>query len=122
VLISPGATSTRPVWCRWTNQANCDELIQRLTALRAADPPLDLLSHELTHRLVKEASPINHVAYKHREDLIDAAIAAWTASLWFRYGISRCQVLGATEDVERPAATIIAPARPEQRAQRPKLY
>ena len=56
-------------------------------------------------------------AYKHREDLIDALLCAWTASLWWHRGTERCQVLGASDTVSelghRP--TIIAPARPEQR-------
>lgn len=92
----------------------CDELVARLGALRSADPPLDLASHEVTARLASEPSPLTDRDYKHREDLIDAALCAWTASLWHRFGLERCQVLG-TEDVERPGATIIAPARPEQR-------
>jgi predicted RNase H-like nuclease len=51
--------------------------------------------------------------YKHREDLIDAAICAWTGLLWLRHGLDRCQVLG---DVGDPSgATIIAPARSSQR-------
>jgi predicted RNase H-like nuclease len=32
--------------------------------------------------------------YKHREDLIDACLAAWTAALWIERGADRCQVLG----------------------------
>src|SRR5262249_37890187 len=89
-------------------QAVCDELIRRVDALREADPPLDLRSHPVTRELVEEPSP-GGAAYKHREDLLDAAIAAWTASLWFRHGLRRCQVLG--DASERPAATIIAPVR-----------
>ena len=51
--------------------------------------------------------------YKHREDLIDALLCAWASSLWDRHGLERCQVLGLPDD--EPAATIIAPARYEQR-------
>jgi hypothetical protein len=41
---------------------------------------------------------------------------AWTASLWSRHGFARCQVLGLLDDVDGdPAATIVVPARPEQR-------
>lgn len=95
--------------------AACDELIGRVAALADADPPLDITSHAVTRTLVEESSPLDHRAYKHREDLLDAALCAWTASLWHSRGIERCQVLGAHPGVERPAATIIAPARPDQR-------
>jgi predicted RNase H-like nuclease len=60
-------------------------------------------------------------AYKHREDLIDALLCAWTAALCARHGPARCQVLGlpagdaAAGPASWPAATIIVPARPEQR-------
>jgi hypothetical protein len=99
--------------------AACDELIHHLAALANADPPLDLRSDPQTRRLVDEPSPLDRVAYKRREDLIDAVISAWTASLWHRYGLARCQVLGAPEGEaawgKELVATIIAPARPEQR-------
>ena len=97
-------------------QAACDELIQRMARLAAADPPLRLDSHPTTRQLLAEPSPLNDPAYKHREDLIDALLCAWTAALWSRHGRSRCQVLGpAAAGTPEPAATIIAPARPEQR-------
>jgi predicted RNase H-like nuclease len=61
-------------------------------------------------------NPLNDTAYKHREDLIDALLCAWTAALWSRHGTDRCQVLGpAADETNPPAATIIAPARAEQR-------
>lgn len=94
--------------------AACDDLIRRLAALRDADPPLDIRSHPLTGRLLDEPSPAGDRDYKHREDLIDALLCAWTGLLWLRRGNERCQVLGA-DDVESPKATIIASARPEQR-------
>jgi predicted RNase H-like nuclease len=94
--------------------AVCDDLVQRLVALGAADPPLDLGSHPVTRRLTKELSPLDDRSYKHREDLIDAVLCAWTGLLWMRHGLQRCQVLGST-DIGRPRATIIAPARPAQR-------
>jgi predicted RNase H-like nuclease len=100
---------------RAVRAAACDELIRRLAALANADPPLDLRSHDVTRKLVEEPSPLDNRAYKHREDLIDAALCAWTSSLWHRHGFERCQVLGAVPGVGRPAATIIAPARPDQR-------
>ena len=96
-------------------QAACDDLIQRLTRLTQADPPLRLDSNPVTRQLVVEPSPLNHTAYKHREDLIDALLCAWTAALWSRQG-DRCQVLGPPADeTNPPVATIIAPAKPEQR-------
>lgn len=105
------AASWRPA-----RAAACDELIKRLDALTTADPPLNLRSHPVTRKLLEEPSPLNDKDYKHREDLIDAALCAWTAALWARHGTARCQVLGLpTLDAAVPAATIIAPARPGQR-------
>lgn len=98
--------------------AACDGLIERMRKLRSADPPMDLYSHRVTARLVDEPSPLDDRLYKHREDLIDACLAAWTAALWRRHGNSRCQVLGVNDqlvDGRGARATIIAPARPEQR-------
>jgi predicted RNase H-like nuclease len=74
--------------------AACDELVRRLARLAEADPPLHLDSHPVTRQLAEEPSPQVDVEYKHREDLIDAAICAWTAALWHRHGLARCQVLG----------------------------
>jgi predicted RNase H-like nuclease len=95
--------------------AACDELIARLGALRSADPPLDLSSHQETRALIEQRSPHANVAYKRQEDLIDAVICAWTAAVWFRFGFERCQVLGLVPGRPDPQATIIAPCRPEQR-------
>ena len=100
---------------RTERAAACDILIQRLALLSAADPALRLDSHPVTRQLTADRSPLDEVAYKHREDLLDALICAWTAALWARHGLSRCQVLGPTTPSPQPAATIIAPARPEQR-------
>jgi predicted RNase H-like nuclease len=86
----------------------CDVLVRRLASL------LDLTSHPATRALIEQPSPEADLAYKHREDLIDAALCAWTAALWHRAGTDRCQVLG-DETEARPRATIIAPARPSQR-------
>jgi predicted RNase H-like nuclease len=97
--------------------AACDELISRLSGLASADPPLRLASHPVTRRLTEQPSPIEDAAYKHREDLIDALLCAWTAALWARHGLARCQVLGLPGSPGAGAgagATIIAPARPEQ--------
>ncbi len=94
----------------------CDELIARLAGLAEADPPLRPASHPVSRQLLTEPSPERDAPYKHREDLVDALLCAWTAALWSRHGLARCQVLG-EEVPERPgtAPTIIAPARPEQR-------
>ncbi len=116
---------------RQERAANCDILVSRLVRLAAADPPLLLGSHPVTQRLAGEPSPLGDVAYKHREDLIDALVCAWTAALWARHGLDRCQVLGLPADPADgaggpgvggaggpgggPLATIIVPARPEQR-------
>ena len=95
----------------------CDELIRRVTRLEDADPPMNLSTHPDTRKLVEEKSPTNDKDYKHREDLLDAALCAWTAALWTRWGKERCQVLGVVDDATPSGveATIIAPARPEQR-------
>ncbi|MFI1206215.1 DUF429 domain-containing protein [Streptomyces sp. NPDC020802] len=94
----------------------CDVLIARMAGLETADPPLLLSSHPVSRRLLEEPSPERAADYKHREDLIDALLCAWTAALWYRHGPQRCQVLGA-DGLQPPghAPTIIAPARPEQR-------
>jgi predicted RNase H-like nuclease len=97
--------------------AACDELIARLAGLRDHEIPIDLTSHGATRALIDVPSPARLSAYKQREDLLDAAICAWTAALWHRKGTDRCQVLGVEDGlrVDRPIATIIAPARSGQR-------
>jgi predicted RNase H-like nuclease len=97
--------------------AECDELLRRMSALTSAAPPLDLRSHPVTQALLTSPSPLIDAAYKHREDLLDAALCAWTAALWSRCGLDRCQVLGAGDppDAQGRRPVIIAPARPEQR-------
>lgn len=101
---------------RAVRAAECDKLIGRMAGLATADPPLLLASHPVSRRLLDEPSPQRAADYKHREDLIDALLCAWTAALWSRHGPARCQVLGADSAVPLGrAATIIAPARPEQR-------
>ncbi|WP_028801734.1 DUF429 domain-containing protein [Streptomyces sp. 142MFCol3.1] len=122
-----GYTEQRPTYKRrpagvpaaeWraVRAAECDRLIGRLAGLAAADPPLRISSHPVSRRLADEPSPLASAAYKHREDLVDALVCAWTAALWVRHGRARCQVLG-DDSPAAPgtAATIIAPARPEQR-------
>lgn len=97
----------RPVRAR-----GCDEIVARLGALADADPPLHLDSHPVTAAL-RAPSPLDDAAYKHREDLVDALLAAWTAALWARHGTDRSQVLGVRDG--SPSATIVAPALPSQR-------
>ena len=101
---------------RTLRNAECDELIRRVNRLKEADPPINLCTHAKTRRLVAERSPVGQKDYKHREDLLDAALCAWTGALWTRWGEMRCQVLGRDEASNHGGrATIIAPARPEQR-------
>jgi predicted RNase H-like nuclease len=96
--------------------AECDELIRRMARLRTAAVPMDLASHPVTAQLLTTPSPLAGREYKHREDLIDAALAAWTAALWATTP-DRIQVLGATAepDAEARRPTIVAPAKAEQR-------
>lgn len=96
--------------------AACDALIARVNTL--VDPPLSLASHPMTAMLLTEGSPVADKAYKHREDLLDAAICAWTAQLWLRYGTERVQPLRDLSATHRPQATIMAPYKPEQRQTR----
>src|SRR5262249_24491768 len=124
---------------RWRPEraTNCDTMIGRLGRLEAADPPLRPRSHPVTRQLADEPSPLADAAYRHREDLTDALLCAWTAALWARHGLDRCQVLGLpaqpadaparpagaparpagapARPADAQAATIIVPARPEQR-------
>lgn len=102
--------------------AACDDLIARLARLGPSTPPLDLRSHPATRALVDEPAPIADREYKHREDLLDAVICAFTAALWHANGPERTQVLGAeTGEVDDRGrrATIVAPARPQQRRAAP---
>lgn len=96
----------------------CDELVARMGRLVSASPPLDLLSHPTTAELVEVPSPSRPAAaYKHREDLLDAALCAWTAGLWVTRHLDAVQILGLDDqpDGDGRIPTIVAPARPEQR-------
>lgn len=97
--------------------AACDGLLLRMAALVDADPALDLNSHPETRDLLATKSPLEDRPYKHREDLLDAALCAWTASLWSRWGTERCQILGDPPVDGTKVGTIIAPARQCQRLQ-----
>jgi predicted RNase H-like nuclease len=102
---------------RLVRASECDDLIERMSRLEHAAPPLRLLSHPITRELVDSPSPLNDRAYKHREDLLDAVLCAWTAALWAVGGPDRVQILGADDvaDSEGRVPTIVAPAKPEQR-------
>ena len=96
--------------------AACDELIRRVARLKEADPPMNLDAHPDTRQLVIQKSPDRRSEYKHREDLLDAALCAWTAAFWSRWGNTRSQVLGDDDTpINGVRPTIIAPARSEQR-------
>ena len=70
--------------------------------------------------------PVLHgPTHKHREDLLDGALCAWTAAFWERHGDQRVQILGGDpglpsdpldEAGRRPV--VVAPARPSQRRPR----
>jgi predicted RNase H-like nuclease len=99
---------------RGPRAATCDELVLCLSGLAKSEVRLDLMSHPTTAKLVTDPSPHDDREYKHREDLIDAVLCAWTGLLWLQQGTRSCQVLG-ENDLGTPTATIIAPCRPEQR-------
>ena len=104
---------------RESRAAACDDLLRRLDRLGAAAPALQLRSHPVSRLLLDEPSPLVDRAYKHREDLLDALVCAWTASLRAQ-APARLQVLGhGTEPDERGRrATILAPCRDGRLAQR----
>jgi predicted RNase H-like nuclease len=97
--------------------AECDELLRRIATLTDATPPMDLATHPVTAELLDTRSPLKDGPYKHREDLIDAALSAWTAAIWATAGRDRCQILGAdaAPDEQGRVPVLIAVARPEQR-------
>lgn len=97
-----------------------DDLVRRLGTLD--DPPLRLDTHPVTAALVREPAGVLDRPYKHREDLLDGALCAWTAAFWERHGDDRVQVLGADAALPRDPVdargrrgVVIAPARPSQR-------
>ncbi|WP_193750462.1 DUF429 domain-containing protein [Curtobacterium luteum] len=100
-----------------------DTLVHRLRTT-PLDPPFLLDSHPLTAGLA-EPSGVHGPAHKHREDLLDGALCAWTAAFWERHGDERVQVLGRdpglpVDPAEPPDETgrrpvVVAPARASQR-------
>ncbi|MBD8728847.1 GNAT family N-acetyltransferase [Frigoribacterium sp. CFBP 13707] len=111
-------TTLPPEARREARAAVCDDLLRRLGTLSAAAPALQLRSHPVSRLLLDEPSPLVDRAYKHREDLLDALLCAWTASLRAQ-APGRLQVLGhATEpDARGRRATILTPCRDGQRRQ-----
>ncbi|WIE66239.1 DUF429 domain-containing protein [Curtobacterium sp. MCLR17_036] len=128
---------------RTRRAAAFDELVRRLRET-PLDPPLLLDSHPLTAGLA-DPSVLHGPTHKHREDLLDGALCAWTAAFWERHGDDRVQVLGAepgfpTDTAATPLArrggtggvapptdaadeagrqpVVVAPARPSQRGPR----
>ncbi|RKR76405.1 DUF429 domain-containing protein [Frondihabitans australicus] len=113
-----------PAVARQRRAEATDDLVRRIATLRSADPPLRLESHPVTRALLDERSPLEGPAHKHREDLIDAALCAWTASILERHGESRVQLLGLgasvdSHDADGRPAVIVAPCRPSQRLTSP---
>ena len=105
---------------RTARAAAFDDLVHRLRTT-PLDPPLLLDSHPLTAGLA-EPSVLHGPTHKHREDLLDGALCAWTAAFWERHGDRRVQVLGGdpslpsdpVDDAGRKPV-VVAPARPSQR-------
>ncbi|AOX66894.1 hypothetical protein BJK06_15220 [Curtobacterium sp. BH-2-1-1] len=100
-----------------------DELVRRLRET-PLDPPLRLDTHPLT-RALAEPSGIHGPTHKHREDLLDGALCAWTAAFWERHGDDRVQILGGDPRLPSDAVdeagrhpVVVAPARPSQRPTR----
>jgi len=100
-----------------------DELVRRLRET-PLDPPLRLDTHPLT-RALAEPSGIHGPTHKHREDLLDGALCAWTAAFWERHGDDRVQILGGDPCLPSDAVdeagrrpVVVAPARPSQRPTR----
>ncbi|MEV7932545.1 DUF429 domain-containing protein [Curtobacterium sp. NPDC089185] len=105
---------------RAARAAAFDDLVHRLRTT-PLDPPLLLDSHPLTAGFA-DPSVLHGPTHKHREDLLDGALCAWTAAFWERHGDRRVQVLGGDPALpsDRPddagrKPVVVAPARPSQR-------
>lgn len=97
-----------------------DELVRRVRST-PLDPPLLLDSHPLTAGLA-DPSVLHGPTHKHREDLLDGALCAWTGAFWERHGDQRMQILGGDAglpsdpvDAAGRRPVIVAPARGSQR-------
>ncbi|MFT2694057.1 DUF429 domain-containing protein [Clavibacter zhangzhiyongii] len=100
-------------------------VLDAVAGLAHADPPLDVATHPRAAALVADGPAVVERQHKHLEDLLDGLICAWTAAYWARHGTARSQVLGATDPVVDELGrrgTIIAPARPHQRAPHDPLH
>ncbi|MFT2708667.1 DUF429 domain-containing protein [Clavibacter zhangzhiyongii] len=100
-------------------------VLDAVAGLAHADPPLDVDTHPRAAALVADGPAVVERQHKHLEDLLDGLICAWTAAYWARHGTARSQVLGATDPVVDELGrrgTIIAPARPHQRAPHDPLH
>ncbi|MFJ3383361.1 MULTISPECIES: DUF429 domain-containing protein [unclassified Curtobacterium] len=100
-----------------------DDLVRRLRET-PLDPPLDLDSHPLTAAL-REPSVLHGPTHKHREDLLDGVLCAWTAAFWDRHGDQRVQILGGdpglpSDPVDEAGRkpVVVTPARGSQRRPR----
>ncbi len=111
------ARAVEPSDRRRLRASECDDLLERMSRLDQARPPVRLRSNPVTRDLLDTPSPLDDRAYKHREDLLDAVLCAWTAALWAVGGPGRVQILGAddTPDADGRIPTIVAPTKPEQR-------
>lgn len=116
-------TRIAPAEARARRAVAFDALVRTLSTA-PLDPPLRLASHPTT-RALAEPSGLHGPTHKHREDLLDGVLCAWTAAFWDRWGDERVQILGRDPSLpadlpdhlgRRPA--IVAPARPEQRGRR----
>jgi predicted RNase H-like nuclease len=86
------------------------ELVQKLNDLKFNEVGIDLSSNKQTNELFDMSEALKKSDYKHKEDLLDAVICAWTGLLWLKFGTKRCQVLGSND-----TATIIGPMNGAQR-------
>jgi hypothetical protein len=111
--------SMRTAEFKTVRAAACAELITRVGVLADADPALDLRSHEVTRKLLEEPAPLDNG----RTSTEKICSTPRSARGRHHSGIAtassgvRCSAL--PPEVERPTATIIAPARSEQRVSRP---
>ncbi|TCK63093.1 DUF429 domain-containing protein [Curtobacterium sp. PhB136] len=100
-----------------------DDLVRRLRET-PLDPPLHLDAHPLTAAL-RDPSVLHGPTHKHREDLLDGVLCAWTAAFWDRHGDERVQILGGdpslpSDPLDEAGRTpvVVTPARGSQRRPR----
>lgn len=100
-------TVPTPEW-RTYRASEFRRIVTALTDVASTLAPLDIASHEVTATLLDEP-PTGNRDYKAQEDLLDAVLCAWTAQVWLRHGMARCQVLRGLPSREGVVASIIAP-------------